>query len=87
MSSSGEEARSLGFLRASDLIGMNRDRQVADAKQTALAMLRAGYRPPPPAEIRVLGEEFLAAAKLWVEVDLDHRTVDCRRSVISGSRI
>jgi 3-hydroxyacyl-CoA dehydrogenase len=68
VSTSGEEARSLGFLRPSDLIAMNRDRQVADAKQTALAMVRAGYRPPPPAQIRVLGEEFLAAAKLAIHM-------------------
>ncbi|MGH9706366.1 MAG: 3-hydroxyacyl-CoA dehydrogenase, partial [Candidatus Acidiferrales bacterium] len=68
VSTSGEEARSLGYLRPSDLIVMNRDRQVADAKETALAMVRAGYHPPAPAEIRVLGEEFLAAAKLAVHM-------------------
>jgi 3-hydroxyacyl-CoA dehydrogenase len=68
VSTSGEEARSLDFLRPADLISMNRDRQVADAKQTALAMLRAGYHPPAPAEIRVLGEEFLAAAKLAIHM-------------------
>ena len=66
VSTSGEEARSLGYLRPSDFISMNRDRQVADAKETALAMVRAGYHPPAPAEIRVLGEEFLAAAKLAI---------------------
>jgi len=68
VTTSGEEARSLGYLRASDLIAMNRDRQIADAKQTALAMVRSGYRPPAPAEIRVLGEEFLATAKLAVHL-------------------
>jgi len=47
---------------------MNRDRQVADAKETALAMVRAGYHPPAPAQIRVLGEEFFAAAKLAVHM-------------------
>jgi 3-hydroxyacyl-CoA dehydrogenase len=68
VSTSGEEARSMGFLRAQDLIAMNRDRQVADAKATALAMIRAGYHPPAPAEIRVLGEEFLAGAKLAIHM-------------------
>jgi 3-hydroxyacyl-CoA dehydrogenase len=68
VSTSGEEARSLGFLRPSDLIAMNRDRQIADAKETALAMVRAGYHPPAPAEIRVLGEEFLAGAKLAIHM-------------------
>jgi 3-hydroxyacyl-CoA dehydrogenase len=68
VSTSGEEARSLSFLRRPDLIAMNRDRQVADAKETALAMVRAGYHPPAPAEIRVLGEGFLAAAKLAIHM-------------------
>lgn len=66
VSTSAEEARTLGYLRPSDLVAMNRDRLIADAKQTALAMVRAGYHPPAPAEIRVLGEEFLAAAKLAI---------------------
>jgi 3-hydroxyacyl-CoA dehydrogenase len=68
VSTSGEEARSMGFLRRSDLIVMNRDRQVADAKATALALVREGYHPPAPAEIRVLGEEFLAGAKLAIHM-------------------
>ena len=68
VSTSGEDARSLGFLRPSDLIAMNRDRQIADAKQTALALLRSGYHPPAPAQIRVLGEEFLTGAKLAIHM-------------------
>jgi 3-hydroxyacyl-CoA dehydrogenase len=68
VSTSGEDARSLGYLRRSDLIAMNRDRQVADAKATALALVREGYHPPAPAEIRVLGEEFLAGAKLAIHM-------------------
>ena len=63
---SAEECRALGYLRPSDLVSMNRDRLVADAKETALAMFRAGYHPPAPAQIRVLGEEMLAAAKLAI---------------------
>ena len=68
VSTSGEEARTLGYLRSSDLIAMNRDRQIADAKQTALALLRTGYHPPAPAQIRVLGEEFLTGAKLAIHM-------------------
>jgi 3-hydroxyacyl-CoA dehydrogenase len=66
VSTSAEEARTLGYLRPADLISMNRDRLVADAKATALALVRAGYRTPAPTEIRVLGEELLAAAKLAI---------------------
>ena len=68
VSTSGEEARSLGYLRPSDLIAMNRDRQVADAKQLALALVREGYHPPAPAEIRVLGEQFLSGVKLAIHM-------------------
>jgi len=64
VSTSAEDARDLGFLRPADPVAMNRERLVADAKETALALVRAGYHPPAPPEIRVLGEEFVAAAKL-----------------------
>jgi 3-hydroxyacyl-CoA dehydrogenase len=67
---SAEESRALGYLRAGDPVSMNRDRLVADAKQTALALVRAGYKPPVRAEIRVLGESFLAAAKLAIHMML-----------------
>jgi len=70
VSGSAEEARGLGFLRPGDLISMNRDRQVADAKAAALELVREGYRSPWPSpdepSIRVLGEEFIAGAKLAI---------------------
>jgi 3-hydroxyacyl-CoA dehydrogenase len=72
VSTSGEEARELGYLRVADPVAINGDRLVADAKQTALALVRAGYHPmaPPPSEpsIRVLGEEFLSGAKLAIHM-------------------
>jgi 3-hydroxyacyl-CoA dehydrogenase len=68
VSTSAEDGRNLGFLRPADPVAMNRERLVADAKETALALVRAGYHPPVPAEIRVLGEEFIAAAKLAVHM-------------------
>ncbi|HET9402043.1 MAG TPA: enoyl-CoA hydratase-related protein, partial [Candidatus Acidoferrales bacterium] len=75
---SAEESRSLGYLRPSDLISMNRDRLVADAKQTALALVKSGWRAAAPSasegaqqtQIRVLGENFLAAAKLAIHMML-----------------
>src|SRR5690625_3547761 len=45
-SSSAEEARALGFLRPGDLITMNRDLVLNDAKQLALGLAEAGFRPP-----------------------------------------
>jgi len=71
VSTSAEEARDLAYLRPADLVGMNRDRLVADAKETALALVRARRGgPPAQAEIRVLGEQFLAAAKLAIHMML-----------------
>ena len=75
---SAEESRELGYLRREDLLSMNRDRLVADAKQTALALARAGYTPLAPStsegsaktQIRVLGEQFLAGAKLAIHMML-----------------
>ena len=74
VSTSGEEARELGYLRRADLVAMNPDRLVADAKQTALGLVRGEWRQTAPApgdpSIRVLGEEFSAAAKLAVHMML-----------------
>jgi len=69
---SAEESRALGFLRREDGVSMNRDRLVGDAKEAALALVRAGYKAPAASwqegaqttQIRVLGEQFLAGAKL-----------------------
>jgi len=78
VATSAEEARGLGFLRRADRVSMNRDRLVADAKASALSLVRAGWRPAAasPAEgaattqVRVLGEQFLAGAKLAIHMML-----------------
>jgi len=73
---SAEECRALGFLRREDGVSMNRDRLVADAKEAALALVRGGYKPlaaswqegAQTTQIKVLGEPFLAAAKLAIHM-------------------
>jgi 3-hydroxyacyl-CoA dehydrogenase len=73
---SAEECRDLGFLRREDGVSMNRDRVVADAKETALALWRRGYKAPAASwqdgarstNIKVLGEQFLAAAKMAIHM-------------------
>jgi 3-hydroxyacyl-CoA dehydrogenase len=75
---SAEECRDLGYLRREDGVSLNRDRLVADAKDAALALVRGGWKPlaASPAEgaqstqIKVLGEPFLAAAKLAIHMML-----------------
>ena len=56
VSTSAEEARDIGYLRQGDSVSMARETLIADAKQLALGLARAGYRPPPPRRIRVIGE-------------------------------
>ena len=45
-SSSAEHARALGFLKPSDVVSMNRDLVLNDAKQLAIGMADSGFRPP-----------------------------------------
>ena len=69
VSTSAEEARKLGYLSAKDSISMNRDRQIADAKQLALDLARLGYRPGKPREdVRVLGQAAFAKMKLGLHL-------------------
>jgi 3-hydroxyacyl-CoA dehydrogenase len=73
---SAEECRDMGFLRRDDGVSMNRDRLVADAKEVALGLTRSGWRPlaaswqegAQTTQIKVLGEQFLAAAKLAIHM-------------------
>jgi 3-hydroxyacyl-CoA dehydrogenase len=73
---SAEECRELGYLRRTDTYSMSRDRLVADAKQSALALARSGWKPTASSwqegvqttQIKVLGESFLAAAKMAIHL-------------------
>ncbi|HEY2462029.1 MAG TPA: 3-hydroxyacyl-CoA dehydrogenase NAD-binding domain-containing protein [Candidatus Acidoferrum sp.] len=73
---SAEECRELGFLRRDDGVSMNRDRLVADAKESALALLHTSYQPlaatwqegAQSTQIKVLGEQFLAAGKMAIHM-------------------
>ena len=56
VSISAEDARDLGYLRQGDSVSMARETVIADAKELVLGQARAGYRPPPPRRIRVIGE-------------------------------
>jgi len=73
---SAEENRELGFLRREDGVSMNAARLVGDAKEAALALVRGGWKPlaaswqegAQTTQIKVLGESFLAAAKLGIHM-------------------
>lgn len=56
VATSAEEARELGILKPLDRVSMNRDRQLADAKEAVLELANAGYTMPQQARnIKVMG--------------------------------
>jgi len=67
VSTSGVEARGLGFLKASDGITMNRERLLTDAAARAAAIADAGYSAPVArTDIPAPGENALATLKMAV---------------------
>jgi 3-hydroxyacyl-CoA dehydrogenase len=71
VSTSGPEARRLGYLRKSDGITMNRERLMTDARTTALAAARTGYQPPlRRTDIAVGGPTAYATLALGVHLAL-----------------
>ena len=67
VSTSGADARRLGYLRDADGVTMNRERLIADAKAEVLT--RAGnYAPPQPAVVPAGGDGVYAALKLGVHL-------------------
>jgi 3-hydroxyacyl-CoA dehydrogenase len=100
---SAEECRDLGFLRREDAVSMNRDRLVADAKEAALALVRGGYKPRAASwqegaqttQIKVLGEQFLAGAKMMIHLLLrggyasEHDAVVARKlaNILAGGSL
>jgi 3-hydroxyacyl-CoA dehydrogenase len=63
VATSAEEARDLGFLRPQDTWSMNSDHRIADARDLALALARAGFEPRRSEQaIPVMGKAGLALA-------------------------
>ena len=64
VSSSGEEARTFGFLNKGDHISMNGNRLIGDAKALALALARDYAPGTPRTDVKVGGESAFAMLKL-----------------------
>jgi 3-hydroxyacyl-CoA dehydrogenase len=95
-STSGPEARAIGYLRDVDAFTMNRDDLIADAKAVALARVRAGYVAPVMRRaIPVGGPDTYATLSLGVHLAWragrisDHDAVIGRKiaRVLSGGDI
>jgi len=68
VSTSGSDAKRLGYLRDADGITMNRDHLKRDAKAIALGRVPAYVRPQPRTAIRVGGRSLFATLKLGVHL-------------------
>ncbi|MGC8653196.1 MAG: 3-hydroxyacyl-CoA dehydrogenase/enoyl-CoA hydratase family protein [Candidatus Kryptoniota bacterium] len=64
VATSADEAKKLGFLRETDDVSMNEKFLVYDAKQTALALVNEGYRPPERRRIIAAGQPVLSTLEL-----------------------
>jgi 3-hydroxyacyl-CoA dehydrogenase len=71
VATSAEEARAAGFLRETDGVTFNRDQLIYDAKQVALGLLRAGYRPPRPRLVRLPGPSGYANIRSSLQMMLE----------------
>jgi 3-hydroxyacyl-CoA dehydrogenase len=65
-SASAEEARDMGYLRPTDRVVTNPDQLVAEAKRTALGLVKAGYVPPRRRTVKVPGPTGRAAIELFL---------------------
>jgi 3-hydroxyacyl-CoA dehydrogenase len=64
VSSSGEDARTIGFMRDCDGVSMNGNRLIGDAKDLALSLVRDYQQGSPRNDIKVSGENAFAMLKL-----------------------
>jgi 3-hydroxyacyl-CoA dehydrogenase len=63
VSTSAEEARTMGLLGPADLVTADPDRQWSDAAATARHLAEGGYRPPSDLPFPVVGRRGIAAAE------------------------
>ncbi len=76
VSQNAADAMALGYLRHTDAVSLNQETHFDDAKQIVLSMHRAGYSPPEPQQIFVLGEEGIARLNLQTHLLREADTID-----------
>jgi 3-hydroxyacyl-CoA dehydrogenase len=86
VSMSAEEARAMGMLSPTDGVSLNRDFLIADAKQTALGLARAGYRPPRRRTMRLPGASGYATIRSMLQMMHEAHQVSAH-DVVVGSKI
>ncbi|HEX2909601.1 MAG TPA: 3-hydroxyacyl-CoA dehydrogenase/enoyl-CoA hydratase family protein [Chloroflexia bacterium] len=86
VSTSAEEARSLGFLRKEDRISLSRDSLLKDAKADALELANTsgGYKPPEPAMLKLPGEGGRLAIEQMIEGMVLTKTISEHDAVVAN---
>ena len=96
VATSAYEAIDMGIIRPTDGISINKDRQIADAKEAVLQLAKQGYKQPQQrTNIRVLGRSALSTIKLsihlmWVAkqiTDYDKVVAEKLANVMSGGNL
>ncbi len=76
VSQNATDAVELGYLRSTDAVSSDQNTHIEDAKQRVLSMHQAGYNPPEPQQIFVLGEEGIARLNLQTHLLRQAGTID-----------
>ncbi len=96
VSTSAADARSLGYLSPADVITMNRERLLLDAKERARELADAGYAAPVPrTDIPAPGVNILATLKMAVRLmregeyisDHDMKVANQVANILCGGKV
>jgi 3-hydroxyacyl-CoA dehydrogenase len=95
VSTSAVEARNLGLLTVADLVTMNRDRLLLDAKAVALTLAESGYTPPQPRTVAAPGTGALATMETGIYLmgeagfasEHDQKVARAVAYVLAGGRV
>lgn len=95
VSTSALEAKELGYLREQDLVTMNSDHLLYDAKQAVLELAASDYVPQEPALVPVVGETGYNVLKLGAYAMLksgrisehDYKIADKLAYVLAGGEV
>lgn len=67
IATSAEEARQMGFLRPTDVLSLDIDALIHDAKQTAIGLVAGGYKAPAKRTVKLPGKSGAAAIEAFLD--------------------